>query len=132
MEAPNQLIRVEQSQTDRSKKPFYPVLIDLQNKQVCKTTVGRLHFSETTNNNMRKKGRPNPEQRYFQLVVSLHAHTQSSNYPVMSQVSEKIIVRVSFDFPTIHELYDLISIYLYTPICILTIIDSILNFKDTK
>lgn len=70
--------------------------IDLQNRQVSKVTVGRLHFSETTSNNMRKKGRPNPEQRYFQLVVGLHAHTHTGNFPVISQGSERIIVRVRF------------------------------------
>ncbi|XP_043947713.1 myelin regulatory factor [Drosophila biarmipes] len=94
-EAPNQTIRVEQSQSDRSKKAFYPVLIDLQKHIVSKITVGRLHFSETTNNNMRKKGRPNPEQRFFQLVVGLHVHTHSGNFPVVSHGSEKIIVRAS-------------------------------------
>lgn len=41
--------------------------IELVNSQVTKVTVGRLHFSETTSNNMRKKGKPNPEQRYFQV-----------------------------------------------------------------
>ncbi|XP_037941211.1 myelin regulatory factor-like [Teleopsis dalmanni] len=95
LEAPNQTIRVEQSQSDRSKKPFYPVPIDLQSHIVSKITVGRLHFSETTNNNMRKKGRPNPEQRYFQLIVGLHVHTASGNFPVISQGSERIIVRAS-------------------------------------
>ncbi|XP_031628349.1 uncharacterized protein LOC116344084 isoform X2 [Contarinia nasturtii] len=95
LETPTQTIRIEQSQSDRSKKPFHPVPIDLQSRQVSKITVGRLHFSETTNNNMRKKGRPNPEQRYFQLVVGLHAHTHSGNFPVVSQGSEKIIVRAS-------------------------------------
>lgn len=38
--------------------------IDLLANQVTKVTLGRLHFSETTANNMRKKGKPNPEQRY--------------------------------------------------------------------
>lgn len=69
--------------------------IDLQKHIVSKITVGRLHFSETTNNNMRKKGRPNPEQRFFQLVVGLHVHTISGNFPVVSHGSEKIIVRAS-------------------------------------
>lgn len=69
--------------------------IDLQKHIVSKVTVGRLHFSETTNNNMRKKGRPNPEQRFFQLVVGLHVHTISGNFPVMSHGSERIIVRAS-------------------------------------
>lgn len=41
--------------------------VELVNSQVTKVTVGRLHFSETTSNNMRKKGKPNPEQRYFQV-----------------------------------------------------------------
>ncbi|ALC42471.1 CG3328, partial [Drosophila busckii] len=94
-EAPNQTIRVEQSQSDRSKKPFYPVPIDLQSHIVSKITVGRLHFSETTNNNMRKKGRPNPEQRFFQLIVGLHVHTASGHFPVVSHGSERIIVRAS-------------------------------------
>ncbi len=63
-EAPTQMIRVEQSQSDRSKKPFHPVLLELQQDQVSKITVGRLHFNETTANNMRKKGKPNPDQRF--------------------------------------------------------------------
>ncbi|CRK89600.1 CLUMA_CG003248, isoform A [Clunio marinus] len=95
LETPAQTIRIEQSQSDRSKKPFYPVLVDLQNGQVGKITVGRLHFSETTCNNMRKKGRPNPEQRYFQLVVGLNAHTYTGYYPIISHASERIIVRAS-------------------------------------
>lgn len=58
-------------------------------------TVGRLHFSETTSNNMRKKGKPNPDQRYFHLVVGLHAHTaDQASYQVVAHASERIIVRV--------------------------------------
>ncbi|XP_030749081.1 myelin regulatory factor isoform X2 [Sitophilus oryzae] len=94
-DCPTQTIRVEQSQSDRSKKPFHPVLVELVNSQVTKITVGRLHFSETTSNNMRKKGKPNPEQRYFQLVVGLHAHTSNGNFPIVSHASQKIIVRAS-------------------------------------
>ena len=42
-----------------------PILcrVNLPPEQVTKVTVGRLHFSETTANNMRKKGKPNPDQR---------------------------------------------------------------------
>ena len=40
-------------------------------EEEMKVSVGRLHFAETTSNNMRKKGKPNPAQKYFQLVVSL-------------------------------------------------------------
>ncbi|XP_070828705.1 myelin regulatory factor isoform X3 [Chaetodon trifascialis] len=95
VEAMNQSISVEQSQSDRSKRPFKPVLVTLPSEQVTKVTVGRLHFSETTANNMRKKGKPNPDQRYFMLVVALHAQSHSQSYTVAAQVSERIIVRVT-------------------------------------
>ncbi|PSN54011.1 hypothetical protein C0J52_10163, partial [Blattella germanica] len=79
VESPTQTIKVEQSQSDRRE-------------QVTKVTVGRLHFSETTSNNMRKKGKPNPDQRYFYLVVGLHAHcADTNNYPIVSHASERII-----------------------------------------
>uniref|UniRef100_A0A8C1K979 Myelin regulatory factor n=1 Tax=Cyprinus carpio TaxID=7962 RepID=A0A8C1K979_CYPCA len=95
LEAMNQSINVEQSQSDRSKRPFKPVLVTLPPEQVTKVTVGRLHFSETTANNMRKKGKPNPDQRYFMLVVALQAHCHSQSFTVAAQVSERIIVRAS-------------------------------------
>uniref|UniRef100_A0AAZ3PFK6 Myelin regulatory factor n=1 Tax=Oncorhynchus tshawytscha TaxID=74940 RepID=A0AAZ3PFK6_ONCTS len=99
LEAMNQSINVEQSQSDRSKRPFKPVLVTLPPEQVTKVTVGRLHFSETTANNMRKKGKPNPDQRYFMLVVALQAQAQtqthSQSFTVAAQVSERIIVRAS-------------------------------------
>uniref|UniRef100_A0A671KN55 Myelin regulatory factor n=1 Tax=Sinocyclocheilus anshuiensis TaxID=1608454 RepID=A0A671KN55_9TELE len=95
LEAMNQSINVEQSQSDRSKRPFKPVLVTLPPEQVTKVTVGRLHFSETTANNMRKKGKPNPDQRYFMLVVALQAQCHSQSFTVAAHVSERIIVRAS-------------------------------------
>ncbi|EHB02068.1 Myelin gene regulatory factor [Heterocephalus glaber] len=95
LEALNQSINIEQSQSDRSKRPFNPVTVSLPPEQVTKVTVGRLHFSETTANNMRKKGKPNPDQRYFMLVVALQAHAQNQSYTLAAQISERIIVRAS-------------------------------------
>ncbi|KAM6384280.1 myelin regulatory factor-like protein [Alca torda] len=95
VEAPNQTIAIEQSQSDRSKKTFHPVKVDLPGDQTTKVTLGRLHFSETTANNMRKKGKPNPDQRYFMLVVGLYAVSQDQFYLLAANVSEKIIVRAS-------------------------------------
>ncbi|EDM16650.1 rCG49167, isoform CRA_b, partial [Rattus norvegicus] len=95
VEAINQVISIEQSQADRSKKTFEPVKIDLLTDQVTKVTLGRLHFGETTANNMRKKGKPNPDQRYFMLVVGLYAANQDQFYLLAAHISERIIVRAS-------------------------------------
>lgn len=65
-------IQLEQSMSDRSKQAFGSVTLDqtlitAENTNI-KTKVCRLHFTETTANNMRKRGKPNPEQKYFCLV----------------------------------------------------------------
>ncbi|XP_071974142.1 myelin regulatory factor isoform X4 [Engystomops pustulosus] len=95
LEAINQSISIEQSQSDRSKRPFHPVTLSLPPDQVTKVTVGRLHFSETTANNMRKKGKPNPDQRYFLLVVALQVQAQNQTFLIAAHSSERIIVRAS-------------------------------------
>uniref|UniRef100_A0A8C7ZAJ3 Myelin regulatory factor-like protein n=1 Tax=Oryzias sinensis TaxID=183150 RepID=A0A8C7ZAJ3_9TELE len=73
LETPGYLVTIEQSQPDRSKKPFHPVRVDLPAGKITKVTLGRLHFSETTANNMRKKGKPNPDQRYVFCFLLLQA-----------------------------------------------------------
>ncbi|XP_078006471.1 myelin regulatory factor-like protein [Phascolarctos cinereus] len=95
VEATNQIVAIEQSQSDRSKRIFNPYKIDLPGDQVTKVTLGRLHFSETTANNMRKKGKPNPDQRYFMLVIGLYAASQDQLYLLTAHISERIIVRAS-------------------------------------
>lgn len=72
---------------------FFCLRVEIR-REGAKVTVGRLHFAETTNNNMRKKGRPNPDQRHFQLVVALRAHTAHSDFMVAAHASDRIIVRV--------------------------------------
>uniref|UniRef100_A0A669CAX1 Myelin regulatory factor like n=1 Tax=Oreochromis niloticus TaxID=8128 RepID=A0A669CAX1_ORENI len=89
------LVTIEQSQPDRSKKPFHPVRVSLPGGKMTRVTLGRLHFSETTANNMRKKGKPNPDQRYFQMVVGLYAVVKDESFLLTALVSEKIIVRAS-------------------------------------
>ena len=73
--------------------------LTFQDNKPVRVTEGRLHFSETTLNNMRKKGKPNPEQKYFQLVVSLEAVVSVNGavveVPVCCLATEKIIVRAS-------------------------------------
>ena len=84
-------------------------LVNFLNRQPMRVSIGRLHFSETTLNNMRKKSRPNPDQRYFQLVVALEAVVLGPNntkveLPLFCLATERIIVRVSeqkFRFETI-------------------------------
>ncbi|XP_046840657.1 myelin regulatory factor-like [Xenia sp. Carnegie-2017] len=93
-ESPQKKVNIEQSSADRSKRPYVPVRIP--NGSSTKTlTIGRLHFCETTSNNMRKQGKLNPDQRYFQLVVDIRAYTNEGNYSICRQVSERVIVRAS-------------------------------------
>ncbi|XP_061085075.1 myelin regulatory factor-like protein [Conger conger] len=94
-EAQSHTVTIEQSQSDRTKKPFLPVQVSLPGDKVTKVTLGRLHFSETTANNMRKKGKPNPDQRYFLLVVGLYASVEDQNFLLVAHKSERIIVRAS-------------------------------------
>ncbi|XP_061770395.1 myelin regulatory factor-like protein isoform X2 [Nerophis ophidion] len=99
LEAPEQHVTIEQSQADRSKKPLRPVRVALSGGGISKVTLGRLHFSETTANNMRKKGRPNPDQRYFQMVVGLYAaireEEEEKSFLMAALVSERLIIRAS-------------------------------------
>jgi hypothetical protein len=62
----------------------------------------RLHFAHTTNNNNRKRNKsgqiiPNPDQRYFLLVVEIQIVTKAGKlFTLCASASERVIVRVSF------------------------------------
>ncbi|CAJ0945373.1 unnamed protein product, partial [Mesorhabditis belari] len=89
-------IAIKQSQTDRKPQPHTPVQFEFKERQLTKVTVPRLHFSETTMSNQRKSGKPNPDQRYFILIVRLFAVTEQGEQIVFQMFcSEKVIVRVS-------------------------------------
>ena len=97
-ENPEHRIKLDQSSTDRQKRPFKPVRLSagtVGQPLRLTTTIGRLHFNETTANNMRKRGKPNPDQRFFALVVSFNAMAGGKMYPISSQMSGKLIVRAS-------------------------------------
>jgi hypothetical protein len=66
------------------------------NDTELRTSVCRLHFTETTANNMRKRSKPNPDQRYFAVMASLMAIVDGdTEYPIASVTSDRIIVRAS-------------------------------------
>uniref|UniRef100_A0A0N5C5Q7 NDT80 domain-containing protein n=1 Tax=Strongyloides papillosus TaxID=174720 RepID=A0A0N5C5Q7_STREA len=95
-EMPTTEIQIKQSQTDRRPLVHEPVLLEIHERRMTKATVPRLHFSETTMNNHRKNYKPNPEQRYFLLVVKLLAYTEDDQTVlVQAYQSEKVIVRAS-------------------------------------
>lgn len=88
-------IQIKQSQTDRKPIPHDPVILNIHAREITKVTVPRLHFSETTLNNQRKNNRPNPDQKYFLLVVRLLACTDEGVALIQAQQSEKVIVRAT-------------------------------------
>lgn len=102
-EMPTSRIKINQSAAERKPQQYVPERI--QRDSLTKVSVPRLHFGETTSNNMRKNNRPNPEQRYFHLVVSLNAvvvcgsnnnnKNTEEKFVVMAQKSERTIVRAS-------------------------------------
>lgn len=99
-ETPQSTVDIEQSHVDRTKKPFEPAQINIDAQGRCKMTFNRLHFSETTANNMRKKGKPNPDQRHFILLIEFHVladdESEEGTYRTAHlQKSQKIIVRAS-------------------------------------
>lgn len=94
-EVPPAAVGIEQSHVDRSKRAFLPQPITLD-KGAYNVVFNRLHFAETTSNNMRKKGKPNPDQRYFKLLVELHAVIAGEELVSLHCCeSERIIVRAS-------------------------------------
>eukprot|EP00037_Helgoeca_nana_P016974 m.160116 g.160116 ORF g.160116 m.160116 type:complete len:504 (+) comp23780_c0_seq7:101-1612(+) len=88
-------VALEQSLSDRTKKPFDHLAVNLNDTEL-RTSVCRLHFTETTANNMRKRSKPNPDQRYFAVMASLMAIVDGdTEYPIASVTSDRIIVRAS-------------------------------------
>lgn len=95
-EATSSVIEINQSQTDRKPIPHAPVSLDILERRVTKVTVPRLHFQATTSSNQRKNNKPNPDQKYFLLVIRLKATTVDGNtVMIQSFHSERVIVRAT-------------------------------------
>ena len=92
------VVTIEQSRRpDRTRHSLSPIAIGkASSSSTQKLTVPRLHFSETTANNMRKKGKQNPNQRYFSLVITVVATVNGRSYQLCALESERIIVRSPF------------------------------------
>lgn len=95
-EAPLQKISIKQSDSDRKPFDYIPAECKFTPNETTKITKMRLHFAHTTNNNNRKKNKPNPDQRYFLLIVEIKIITKSGKtYSMCASTSERVIVRVS-------------------------------------
>ncbi|CAD5214624.1 unnamed protein product [Bursaphelenchus okinawaensis] len=88
-------IPIRQSQTDRKPIKHDGEEMILEPHKLAKKTVPRLHFSETTLNNHRKSGKPNPDQKYFLLVVKFVAEVDNGYVMMQGYASDKVIVRAS-------------------------------------
>lgn len=90
-----QRIEIRQSDTDRKQMDYEPIECHFKENQTLKTTKMRLHFAHTTSNNNRKKNLPNPDQRYFLLVVEMQIILKETNRVLIlcSAVSDRVIVR---------------------------------------
>ncbi|CAI4232172.1 unnamed protein product [Auanema sp. JU1783] len=118
-EMPSCEIQIKQSQNDRKPINHDPVTIKIIERQMTKVTVPRLHYQDTTMNNQRKGNRPNPEQKYFLLVIRLVAQTEDGQiHIIQSYQSEKVIVRAtnpgSFEPPEVEVQWQRNGSLLYT------------------
>lgn len=105
IEEPEVRIELSQSSSDRVKAPFIRTHFTSAGNPSAPTGVDalemlvipRLHFNETTANNARKRGKQNPDQRYFALVCTLVAQAgdRGETFPLVSHRSGKVVVRAS-------------------------------------
>jgi hypothetical protein len=94
-ESPLQRVPVKQSDSDRKPVDYEPLECHLKPMQPNKMTKMRLHFANTTINNNRKQNKPNPDQRYFLLIVEIQMRTCDNRvYTMCACASERVIVRV--------------------------------------
>jgi myelin regulatory factor len=91
-----QYVPIKQSDSNRKPIDYEPEKYILHSLQPNKLTVKRLHFAYTTQNNNRKKNKPNPEQRYFLLITEMEAVSKNDRSVniLFAVASDRLIVRV--------------------------------------
>ncbi|KAF2070906.1 hypothetical protein CYY_007772 [Polysphondylium violaceum] len=92
--SPAQEMQVEIYQTNSKRekneeKVPPPINISL----IPSVTISRLHFRKATANNARKQKKPNPQQEFFHLVLTITARCQNKDYCIYSIISDPLIVR---------------------------------------
>lgn len=97
MDQPQVRVLIDQSKLDRVRGEFGGIVLDfLPDALDYHGTVTRLHFCQPTSNNMRRKGMPNPDQRYFSLIAAIMVKTENGmSYCVASKRTPGLIVRAS-------------------------------------
>lgn len=97
MDQPQTRVMIDQSQLDRVRGEFSGILLNfLPDALDYHGTVTRLHFCQPTSNNMRRKGMPNPDQRYFSLIAAIMVKTENGmSYCIASNRTPGLIVRAS-------------------------------------
>ena len=97
MDQPQTRVMIDQSQLDRVRGEFGGIVLDfLPGALDYHGTVTRLHFCQPTSNNMRRKGMPNPDQRYFSLIAAITVKTENGmSYCIASKRTPGLIVRAS-------------------------------------
>ncbi|EGD75947.1 hypothetical protein PTSG_00654 [Salpingoeca rosetta] len=95
VESPDMQVQLHQSESDRRRHPFRPLRVHLAEGTTQRLSIGRLHFSQPTANNMRRHGGLNPDQRFFALAVNLVAICDHDPVPISSMLSDRIVVRGS-------------------------------------
>ena len=92
-----QYVPIKQSDSNRKPIDYEAEKLYVYPFQPNKLTVKRLHFAYTTQNNNRKKNKPNPDQRYFLLIVEMQVISKNTGqaFTLYSVASDRLIVRVS-------------------------------------
>ena len=97
LDQPQVRVLIDQSQLDRVRGEFGGIVLDFEPDSLnYHGKVTRLHFCQPTSNNMRRKGLPNPDQRFFSLIAAIMVKTEDGkSHCIASKRTPGLIVRAS-------------------------------------